>query len=202
MTFHMDIRQAQAYRIAMDDQGTKEVPGPRDNPWVVEAFRMVGASWFKDDETAWCGAAAGRWMVEAGLPVLAGGKSVTARAWHNEGWGVAVPIEQAPKGAVIVLRRGSYNGTSGHVALLHRLVRDAAGKVVGFELIGGNQSNAINVQYYDRYDSQGRDLLLSARVWPSEEKPAVSPEVNDMVNKGGILVAIIAALAALFGFGG
>jgi uncharacterized protein (TIGR02594 family) len=201
MTIHMDPRQAQAYRIAMDDQGTKEIPGPRNNPWVVEAFRMVGASWFKDDETAWCGAAAGRWMVEAGLPVLPGGKSVTARAWHNEPWGVAVPIEQAPTGSVIVLRRGSYDGTSGHVALLHKLVRNEAGEVTGFYLIGGNQSNQIGVQYYDRFDSKGRDMLLSARVWPSSEKPAVAPEVTETVKSGGIIVAIMLALAALF-FGG
>jgi len=197
----MDPRQAKAYRIAMDDQGTKEIPGPRDNPWVVEAFRMVGASWFDNDEPAWCGAAVGRWMVEAGLPVLPGGKSVTARAWHNEGWGVAVPIEQAPVGAVISMRRGNYDGNSGHVALLNKLVRDASGKVTGFYLVGGNQANMINVQYYDRFDSQGRDLLLSARIWPSDEKPTVSPEVNDMVNKSGVIVAILLALAALF-FGG
>jgi len=201
MSFHMDPRQAEAYRVALDDQGTKEIPGPRDNPWVTEAFRMVGAPWFKDDETAWCGAAAGRWMVEVGLPVLPGGKSVTARAWHNEGWGIEVPIERAPKGAVIVMRRGAYDGNSGHVALLHKLVRDAAGKVTGFYLVGGNQSNAINVQYYDRYDSQGRDLLLSARVWPSSERPAVAPEVAETVKSGGIVMAILLALAALI-FGG
>jgi uncharacterized protein (TIGR02594 family) len=197
----MDPRQQAAYRIAMDDIGTKEIPGPRDNPWVVEAFRMVGAPWFKDDETAWCGAAAGRWMVEAGLPVLPNGKSVTARAWHHDKWGVAVPIEKAPTGAVISMRRGNYDGNSGHVALLNKLVRDASGKVIGFYLVGGNQSNAINVQYYDRFDSQGRDLLLSARVWPSSEKPAVDPEVVKTVEHGGIIAAILLALAALI-FGG
>jgi len=201
MSIHMDPRQAAAYRIAMDDQGTKEIPGPRDNPWVTEAFRMVGASWFKDDETAWCGAAAGRWMVEAGLPVLPGGKSVTARAWHNEPWGIEVPIEQAPTGAVIVMRRGSYDGNSGHVALLHKLVRDESGRVIGFYLVGGNQSNMVNVQYYDRFDDQGRDLLLSARIWPSDEKPAMEPEVVKTFEHGGIIMAILLALAALI-FGG
>jgi uncharacterized protein (TIGR02594 family) len=199
MSFHMDPKQAQAYRIAMDDQGTKEIPGPRNNPWVVEAFRMVGASWFKNDETAWCGAAAGRWMVEAGLPVLPGGKSVTARAWHNEEWGADVPIEKAPTGAVIVLRRGAYDGNSGHVALLHKLVRDAAGAVIGFYLVGGNQSNTVNVQYYDRFDKQGRDLLLSARVWPSSERPIVSPGITESAKTGGIIAAILLAVAAFFG---
>lgn len=200
MSFHMDPRQFEAYQAALGDVGLREIPGPKHNPAILEMFEKVGASWFKADEVAWCGAYLGALLVDVGLPILPGGRSVTARSWHLESWGVAVPIEKAPKGALIVLRRGDYVGRSGHVALLHRLVRNDNGEVVGFFLVGGNQSNSVSIQYYDRFDAQGRDLLLSARVYASSAKVVRTPQVDGAVQNTGILVAIgLAFLALIFG---
>jgi uncharacterized protein (TIGR02594 family) len=209
MNITMDSRQFAAYQDALGDVGLREIPGPEHNPLILEMFRKVGASWFKQDEVPWCGAYVGAQLIDQGLPALPGGKSVTARAWHTEGWGRSVPIESAPKGAVISMRRGAYNGSSGHVAFLHRLIKDQAGKVTGFVLVGGNQGNAVTQRQYDRFDSQGRDLLLSARVWPGSPAPAApssrpssSPGLTPVAQNGGIIAAIVLAVMALFGFGG
>jgi uncharacterized protein (TIGR02594 family) len=202
MSFHMDPRQYAAYEDALKDVGLKEIPGPQHNPLILEMFRKVGASWFDADEVPWCGAYQGAQFIDHGLPALSGGKSVQARQWHHQKWGIEVPIEEAPPGTLIVLRRGAYDGSSGHVAQLHRLIRDAAGNVTGFVLVGGNQSNAVSLSQYARYNADGRDMLLSARIWPSSEKPAISPELKETTKNGGIVIAIILAIAALFGFGG
>lgn len=204
MSFHMDPRQYAAYEDALKDVGLREIPGPKHNPLILEMFRKVGASWFDADEVPWCGAYQGAQFIDHGLPALPGGKSVTARSWHHEKWGIEVPIEEAERGTLIVLRRGSYDGNSGHVAQLHRLIKNSSGDVTGFLLVGGNQSNAVTLQQYSRYNSAGQDMLLSARIWPAEltERPGmISPEKASEFSLPAALIAILVAVAAFF-FGG
>jgi hypothetical protein len=187
---NMDPRQKQAYRAMLDLIGLKEIPGPEDHPWITEGWKIVGADWYDDDETAWCGLAAGRVIKEAGLPILEGGMSVQARAWHDKGWGVQVPLEDAPQGAIIVLRN--------HVAFLHELNRNAKGEITGYKLLGGNQSNRISIQTYG-LRTVGRSEFLSARVWPA---PSGVPSIGagkKPVTQIGIIAAILAAIAVLIG---
>jgi len=199
MSVAMDPRQRAAYELAVREIGTKEIPGPRHNPSVVQYFADVGEDWVKDDETAWCGAFAGSTLVRSGLPAVEG--PLGAQNWHKKGWGVDVPIDDAQPGDLIVLRRGPPGTWKGHVAYLHRVIRQGGtGKVIGFELVGGNQSNSVNAQYYDRFDQYG-DKLLGVRRWPSERKPGVvSPEAAQKATPYGVIIAIVlAAIALIFG---
>ena len=193
----MDPRQKKAYRAMLDLIGLKEIPGPEDHPWITEGWKVVGADWYDDDETAWCGMATGRVTKEAGLPIPAGGMSVQARAWHEREWGEKVPLETAPQGAIIVLQN--------HVAFLHELVRDAKGNITGFKLLGGNQSNRINIQTYGLKTS-GRHKFLSARVWPaSVQPPTQEPTITGKPRTtqwGVVVFALIASAIAWLGFGG
>jgi hypothetical protein len=191
----MDVRQKQAYRAMLDLIGLKEIPGPEDHPWITEGWKIVGADWYDDDETYWCGMATGRVTKEAGLPILAGGMSVQARAWHEKEWGEEVPLEKAPQGAIIVLQN--------HVAFLHELIRDASGKVTGYKLLGGNQSNRINIQTY-KLKTSGRHKFLSARVWPASAQTVMEPAITGKPSTttiGGVIAVLIAALIAWLGFG-
>lgn len=207
----MDRRQKQAYDALMKMQGLKEKPGRSHHPWITEGWKIVGADWYDDDETHWCGMTAGRVLKEAGLPILDKGMSVQARAWHNMDWGKVVPLAEAPVGALIVLQH--------HVAFLHKLVRDSAGRIIGYELAGGNQSNSINVQYYRKRNS-GNHEFLSARVWPAGHrtipKPTAAPKSptqpapkqqkpkttgTSAVATGGIIALFVAIAAYLFNGG-
>lgn len=137
-------------------------------PWMQEAIRLIGLTEdrgagsnptlidfgaaldidYKNDDTPWCGLfvahCIGSSLPNEALPTI----PLLARAWRKFG------ISCAPQpGAVLVFWRGSPNGTKGHVGFYHG--EDAT----HYHVLGGNQSDAVNVRRLDRA------RLLAAR-WP------------------------------------
>lgn len=48
--------------------GEREIPGTKNNPWIVSNWQRLGAKWFNDDETPWCGNFAAWALDAAGRP--------------------------------------------------------------------------------------------------------------------------------------
>lgn len=48
--------------------GEREIVGPRHNSWIARGWAKLGAGWYKDDETPWCGFFVADCLNEAGLP--------------------------------------------------------------------------------------------------------------------------------------
>jgi uncharacterized protein (TIGR02594 family) len=115
--------------------GLKEIPGVRDNPQIVAWWDDIGAGWFDDDETPWCGAFVGGTLLEAGYDILPGDQAPRARAWERWGQSLGGPAV----GAVVTFWRGSINSRSGHVAFV---LGQKNGRIV---CLGGNQANAVTV---------------------------------------------------------
>jgi uncharacterized protein (TIGR02594 family) len=136
--------------------GLKEIPGARDNPQIVTWWSDIGAGWFNDDETPWCGAFVGGTLLEAGVPILPGSEAPRARAWEN--WGQK--LDGPALGAVVVFWRGSRSSGSGHVAFV---LGKNNGRLV---CVGGNQSNAVTVANFNT------DRVTAYRWPPNEPKPA------------------------------
>lgn len=134
-------------RNAYKDLGLRETVGPVHTKRVVEMFARAGHPEVKDDETAWCSAAANAWMEEASIR---GTGSLAARSWMK--WGRGLGTEDIPRGAVCVFRRGS-SQWQGHVAFC---VEDKGNTV---RALGGNQSNAVSVATFPK------ENLLAVR-WP------------------------------------
>lgn len=126
--------------VARGYVGLKEVAGPHHHPEIVSWWRDIGAHWFDDDETPWCGAFVGGVLVEAGLAIPSAAEAPRARAWRA--WGR--PLRGPAVGALAVLWRGSPRGSSGHVGFV--VGRDAHGRLM---LLGGNQSDAVTVAPFD-----------------------------------------------------
>ncbi len=131
---------------AWRETGAREVPGAASNPRILKFFAEVGHPNVTRDEVAWCAAFLGACLERAGY---ASTRSLLARSYLN--WGSS--IETPRLGAIAVLSRGDDPG-QGHV-----------GFVVGVNahsimLLGGNQTDAVNVQSFDI----GR--LLGLR-WPT-----------------------------------
>ena len=142
---------------AWRENGVREVPGAASNPRILQFFAEVGHPDVARDEVAWCAAFLGACLERAGY---ASTRSLLARSYLN--WGL--PIEALRIGAIAVLSRGDDPG-QGHV-----------GFVVGVNarsvmLLGGNQTDAVNVQSFDI----GR--LLGLR-WPTA--CAALPAGNDV----------------------
>lgn len=129
------------YDIALAFDGLKEVPGQKDNPFIVWCLSLCS---FPDahDETAWCSAFMNGICFITGLPRT---KSAAARSWLK--MGVEVKIEDAQAGDIIIFKRGpepqpgpEVLNAQGHVAIIPE------GQIIygtNIRVFGGNQDNKV-----------------------------------------------------------
>lgn len=108
--------------------GQREIPGPQHNRWIAEGWKRLGAGWFNDDETPWCGLFVAHCIEAAGLPYPK--MFPRAKTWAS--WGKPCP---PTVGAVAVFGRQG----GGHVGFL------VGHNSTNFYVLGGNQSNAVNI---------------------------------------------------------
>ena len=118
--------------------GEREIVGPKHNGKIVKWWSELGAKWFNDDETPWCGLFAAHCMAQAGQTYPSA--FPRAKAWLD--WGKA---SQPRLGAVVVFGR---NG-GGHVGFL---VGESA---ANYYVLGGNQSNAVTITPIDKLRAIG-----------------------------------------------
>jgi uncharacterized protein (TIGR02594 family) len=122
--------------IAKSEIGTKEIPGAKDNPRIVE-YAATTSLHADDDETPWCSSFV-NWVVkQAGLK---GTGSAAARSWMT--WGIPTP--SPVPGCVVVLKRGA--PPSGHVTIYDRDNGDF------IACIGGNQGDQVKISNYPKSD--------------------------------------------------
>jgi uncharacterized protein (TIGR02594 family) len=156
----MDRRQVNAYALACEEIGTRELKGDKHNPDVVQYFADVGHSWVKDDETAWCAAFVGAMLERVKLPST---RKLNARSYLD--WGDPVDLESARAGDIVVFSRGNPAGWQGHVGFFVRV------EGTNIEVLGGNQSDQVIVARYPI------SRLLGVRRWPAlNPTPAVDAE--------------------------
>jgi uncharacterized protein (TIGR02594 family) len=147
-----------AYDLAKAEVGTVEW-AKGDNPKVVAYFKDSGNPGVMDDETAWCAAFVGAMLRRAGVKSTG---ALNARSYLD--WGTPVDRKNAQPGDVVVFRRGN-SSWQGHVAFF---VKDRGALI---EVLGGNQSNAVNVKGY-----QAAALLGIRRPPKATAKPAAPPK--------------------------
>lgn len=130
---------------------TREIAGKRHSSTIMGWARRLGI-WYPDDETPWCGLftahCIGSQIPDEALP----NNPLGARNWLKFGREVSAPVE----GAIVVFWRGKRNGWQGHV-----------GFVVGSDpahvwVLGGNQSNQVNVRKFPRSRVLGYRWPLTA----------------------------------------
>jgi uncharacterized protein (TIGR02594 family) len=125
--------------------GVEEVPGPGDNPRILEYHKATTLK-ATDDSVAWCSSFVNWCIKQAGIQ---GSGSAAARSWLN--WGKT--LDNPRNGCIVVLKRGN-NPNNGHVAFY---VGDEGSSI---RLLGGNQSNRVKVSPFPK------SMVLSYR-WPS-----------------------------------
>lgn len=186
-------------KLVVADLGLKEVAGAHDNPRIVAMFQTVGRPDVTDDETSWCAACVGHYLVRGGvaraaLPPKA--ERLLARSYLKFGHS----CDGLRRGAIVVFRRGSASW-QGHVAFALRTV--AIDGRLYMECIGGNQSNAITVARYPA------ETVLGYR-WPDHPQlpralppgpPAQDPGKGATTAASGTLVALGTGAVAAAGAG-
>ena len=146
-----------AYDLAKAEVGTVEW-AKGDNPKVVAYFKDSGNPGVTNDETAWCAAFVGAMLRRAGVKSTG---ALNARSYLD--WGTPVDRKNAQPGDVVIFKRGS-SSWQGHVAFF---VKDRGALI---DVLGGNQSNAVNVKGY-----QSAALLGIRRPPKATAKPAAPP---------------------------
>ena len=147
-----------AYDLAKAEVGTVEW-AKGDNPKVVAYFKDSGNPGVTNDETAWCAAFVGAMLRRAGVKSTG---ALNARSYLD--WGTPVDRKNALPGDVVIFKRGS-SSWQGHVAFF---VKDRGALI---DVLGGNQSNAVNVKGY-----QAAALLGIRRPPKATAKPAAPPK--------------------------
>ncbi|WP_156840266.1 TIGR02594 family protein [Novosphingobium aquimarinum] len=127
--------------------GEREIPGPKHNSWIAKGWASLGATWFNDDETPWCGFFVAWCLDQAGLDY----PKAFPRAASFKSWGTDCP---AQLGAIGVKSRVGGN----HVFFIVGQTEDRA----YYKALGGNQSNAVTIMDIRKSD-------VDAIRWPSVE---------------------------------
>lgn len=114
--------------------GTREIPGPQSNAIILSWAKALGgwvASFYKNDDTAWCGLfmahCFGLALPDEPLP----SNPLSALAWSTFGSGMPAPA----LGALLVFRREG----GGHVGLY------VGEDETHYHVLGGNQSNSVSI---------------------------------------------------------
>lgn len=117
--------------------GEREIVGSKNNPWIVSNWQRLGAKWFNDDETPWCGNFAAWALDAAGLPY----PKEFPRAASFSTYGTACA---AQLGAIGVKARKGGN----HVFFIVGQTPDK----MFYKALGGNQSNAVTIMDIAKVD--------------------------------------------------
>jgi|GEM_PF-3230227 len=135
------------YSHAWKDAGLREKPGTESAERIRLAIESA-AAWLNpdDSQTAWCGCILGLWCRELNLPV----PQEYYRAINWLSVGRLVTINDAQRGDIVVLTRPG----GSHVGLYH--THDHT----HITLLGGNQSNAVNLTRYSLASLRGIRRLL------------------------------------------
>ncbi|EMO5715235.1 TIGR02594 family protein [Enterobacter bugandensis] len=114
--------------------GTREFKGPNHNPLIVQFWKDIRRGGIKDDETAWCAAYVGAMFERTGIR---SSRFESAKSYLE--WGA--PLDAPMYGCVVVFSR---NG-GGHVGFVVGQTPDN-----DLLVLGGNQSDAINIRAFPR----------------------------------------------------
>lgn len=149
-----------AFDIAMKELGTAEIFGDShrnggDNVRIVE-YHAATSLRAQSDEVPWC-ASFVNWCLKKAS--LSGTNSARARSFLT--WGVTISLEEAERGDIVVLSRGT-NAQFGHVGFF----AGQEGKSV--LILGGNQSNKVSISPYPLH----RILSIRRAIMPSETPPS------------------------------
>lgn len=128
-----------AYQIAARFIGIREMKGVRHHPLIQWWLSLCKYGLDAADEVPWCSAFVNGVAWQLDLPRT---QSAAARSWLDVGR--AVPLSEAQVGFdVVILERGD-SPKAGHVGFY------SAHSAQTVTLLGGNQSDAVTIQTFDR----------------------------------------------------
>ncbi len=124
------------FQRALQDLGTKEIPGPSNNPKIMKFLQTLDSS-IKEETTAWCSAALNYWANDLQLPRS---KSLAARSWLKIGTKTDAP--STITNSIAILWRVRPDSWQGHVGVYLHHNKESVW------LLGGNQGDKVSIQEF------------------------------------------------------
>lgn len=153
------------------DLGTKAWQETGSNPNIKALWDEIGYDGSKfADQTAWCAVFASAVLKRSGNKYL---KTASSQAYKNYGKEVA-HIRDAKVGDLVVFYRKGKNSNMGHIGFY-------AGKYTDTHImvLGGNQSDNLNIRSFKRLDtSKGWGITSIRRAVSAEDGTSVPPDYN------------------------
>ena len=149
----MTVRTS-CYAVASRLRDIRERDGAQHHPFIQWAHSLTGLGQDAADEIPWCASFVSAVAFLLGLQYS---RSAAARSWLNQGQAIKLN-EAEPGNDVVILKRGRApqpgpevtSGAPGHVGFFAGVGPD--GRIM---LLGGNQSDGVNTQSFDREDVLG-----------------------------------------------
>lgn len=114
--------------------GTKEIPGEKHEPKILQWWKAIKRSGIKSDEVPWCAAFVGGCLEAVGV---VSSRFESAKSYMQ--WGM--PLANPTYGCIVVFSRDG----GGHVGFV--VGRDAKDRLM---VLGGNQGNMVSIAPFDR----------------------------------------------------
>ena len=146
--------------------GLKEVSGPENNPEILQWWKDIKRGGIQQDSVPWCAAFVGAMLERSGIKST---RFEGAKSYLDFGLELTAPIY----GCIVVFLRSG----GGHVGFV--VGEDDKGRLM---VLGGNQSDAVNVAPFDR-------ARVAGYRWPdgvtvhSDPLPVVSSEAESSTNE-------------------
>jgi uncharacterized protein (TIGR02594 family) len=112
--------------------GQKEVSGPKNNQTVVNFWKLIHLNSISNDEVPWCAAFVGAVLEQSGFKST---RSGLAKSYLN--WGTK--LDKPVQGCIVVFTRKG----GGHVGFVEGIDKNG-----NLYVIGGNQSDAVNIKLF------------------------------------------------------
>ena len=133
--------------FALKEYAQKEIAGEKNNPRILEYYKLARNSWVKSESVAWCSAFLCYCLEMAGIHST---RSLTARSYER--WGKPTPDPKV--GDIAVFWRQSKRSGLGHVGFYITQNEHF------IYVLGGNQSDQVSIAPYPK------SQLLSFRKVP------------------------------------
>jgi len=114
--------------------GTREIPGEKHEPKILQWWRLIKRSGIKTDEVPWCAAFAGGCLEAVGIVSSRFESAKSYLAW-------GMPLSNPTYGCIVVFSRDG----GGHVGFV--VGRDAKDRLM---VLGGNQGNMVSIAPFER----------------------------------------------------
>jgi len=147
--------------------GTKEIPGIRHEPKILQWWKAIKRSGIKTDEVPWCAAFVGGCLEAAGI---VSSRFESAKSYLT--WGVQ--LNKPVLGCIAVLTRKG----GGHVFFVTGESVD--GRLLG---VGGNQNNMVSVAAFDKARVVGYRWPIAIPV-PKAPLPVINSNLTSSINEG------------------